>query len=257
MPRFVYLADVVSKMADYAPPAWCKLALYGALLTEKIPLYSAKGHFRAYLPPYSLMEEGSKFPSRIRMASSVDRIIDDYGLASHTRPNVEDITIWEDTWDGEAKRIAVGWMLFGDTIDWSDPFIDLEYFEVPRDFDSAFGYDDIHPEGDPDTALTYQLRFEALCVSLDDAETLAPMVRFEGQGFAVSGEMHTGLIGRPRGTGYHSADDPIVQKMLADHDADPTVSVRQLAAKYVGEAAGYGTDDSKIKRLERRYRAVS
>lgn len=256
MARFVYLEDVTSKMADYAPPAWCKLALHGALLTERVSLFAARGRIRAYIPPYHLREADSILPPMIRGERNPDYLIKRFDLQDHERPNTNDITIWDDEWDQEARQIALGWLMFTPEFDWSLPSINLDYFEIPRDFETFFAHDDIHPESEPDSALYYEACFDRLCLSLQDAEMLVPMARFEGEAFAQAEKIGRGILGRPGGSGYHAEDEPIVQKMLADHQADPSIKVRQLAKRYVSLAVGAGTPESILKRLERRFKAA-
>jgi hypothetical protein len=62
-------------------------------------------------------------------------------------------------------------------------------------------------------------------------------------------------IGRPPGAGsLESLDKPLVEKMHELKSATPSLSATQAAYKVVGEAAGGGTDESKVKRLTARYK---
>ena len=250
------LGDVASAMAKHAPPAWAKLALNGALLTERVALYAAKGTFRAYLPPYHLQSDDSPLPNLIRAGRDPIALIERYGLSDIDRPNLKDIDIWTDIWDGEAKRLALGWLLLHEPFDWSEPRLKHTFFEVPRDWEAMFAHDDIHPEGEPDDALYYEADFQKLCLEQGDAETLVPMANFESISFASVNDGTWQVMGRPPGTGYQSADAPLVKKMVSDLEANPNLSHREVAERYVDEAAGHATRDSKRKRLERRLRGA-
>ena len=181
-------------------------------------------------------------------------MVERYGLTDIEVPNHADIDVWKDDWAGEPREIAVGWVTFAERWDWDNPVIAYEAFEVPSDFYELFGYDGLHPEGEPDLSLYYEGTFSKLCVTIDDAEALSPMTNFGPISFGSETNAPTRKIGRPKRSGYESADEALVREMMAEWKKDKTLKPRNLAEKYVNQAVGHGTRDSKIKRLERRLR---
>lgn len=238
-------------MAEHAPPAWCKLAIHGAMQTERVSLYSAKGWFRAYVPAYHLVTN-SNLPKLLRRGTSPEELAERYQLDLAAIDDARDVEIWTEKWQDEPQRIAVGWVTFAEPWDWVSPTLSYEFFEVPSDYSGLFGYDDLHPEGEPDQALYYEAVFGGLCFSVDQAELIAPMCDLERVAFGSVSQTPTKRIGRPKGSGLESSDEPLVREMLAEKRSDPTLTARSLAEKYVGQAAGHGTTQSKMKRLERR-----
>lgn len=202
---------------------------------------------------YALDGESSPLPRRTRWTPwAQEDLIERYGLGDVEIPNTEEIDVWLEHWTDEPKQIALGWVLFAEPWDWARPRLEYEHFEIAEDHSLLFGYDDIHPEGEPDTLLRYDANFNGLCIRLEDAESIAPMLDLLPFAFEGRTNSPTRRIGRPRGSGYADADDEIVRKMVADKKLDPEASLRSLAEKYVDEAKGHGTRESKIKRLERR-----
>lgn len=252
MTRYVMVEELAKLMNQYAPPAWSKLAILGALHTGRVQLHAAKGKFRAFLPAYRFRGEDSPLPPRIRGEFNEADIIERYHLDLRERPNTEAIEVWTEEWDGEPWSIAMGWMFFSEPWDWVEPRIDYEQFEIPSDYEGLFGYDSLHPEGEPDLALNYDATFTGLCIDLADAEAIAPMIDLELVAFGSKTNPPVRKIGRPKRSGFESADEPLVLEMLAERRADPSLTARKLAEKYVSQAVGHGTTESKIKRLERR-----
>ena len=61
--------------------------------------------------------------------------------------------------------------------------------------------------------------------------------------------------GRPRGSGtYLTKDNPIIEGMRATISANPGMSASKAADKFVEDAAGDGTVESKKRRLMKRYK---
>jgi hypothetical protein len=172
--RYVLLKDMLVNMSDYAPPAWCKLALSGAIHTGKVSLYAGTGSIRAFLPPYHLREVGSTFPQRIRERESTEELITRFDLEGEPRPNSEEIEIWSDEWEEMPRRLAVGWIIFHEPWDWNEPELAYDAFEVPNDLEGLFAHDDIY-EDNADTSVYHEARFQQLALSVDDADSIAPM----------------------------------------------------------------------------------
>lgn len=252
MTRYVMIEGLAKLMGQYAPPAWTKLTLYGALYTERVRLCAATGRFRAYVPSYHFRGEDSVLPPRIGRGLDEADLIKRYGIKVAERPNTQAIEIWSEEWDGEPWNIALGWVMFSEPWDWDAPRIAYEAFEVPSDYEALFGYDGLHPEGEPDLDLSYDATFTGLCIEIADAELIAPMIDLEPISFGSKINPPVKKIGRPKGTGYESADEPLVREMLADKQSEPSLTARKLAEKYASRAVGHGTLDSKVKRLERR-----
>jgi len=255
MTQWVLIKDIAKEMSKHAPPGWCKLALHGAIHTFRVDLYSGRGHLRAYFPPYHLSSSGSSLPPLLKRQYSPEEAIERYGLQPDQMDHSKEITIWAEDWNEEPWRIAQGWDMFTVPWDWDAPSLTYESFELPYDFVELFGYDDLHAEGEPDGSMYYDGKFDDLCLTLDDAESIAPMCDFEPHIFGSKTNAPTRKIGRPKRSGFESADEPIVRQMLQDKKANPDLSGRNLAEKYVGQAVGHGTEESRIKRLERRLRA--
>lgn len=252
MTRYVMIEELAKLMSQCAPPAWAKLALYGAISTDRVRLKTAKGSFRAYVPPYRFAGEDSALPPRIRRVFNEGDLIERYGLKNVERPNTQAVEVWSEEWDGEPLNLAPGWSLFFGPWDWDEPRIAYDAFEVPLDYEELFGFDDLHPEGQPDLHLSYDATFTGLCLDLADAESIAPMIDLERVSFGSKTNPPAKKIGRPKRSGFESADEPLVREMLAERRADPSLTARKLAEKYVSQAVGHGTTESKIKRLERR-----
>lgn len=252
MTRYVMVEELAKLMGQYAPPAWAKLAIYGALHTGRVQLNAAKGTFRAYIPAYHFRDDNSVLPPLIRRGFEEAELIERYSLVVTERPNTQPIEVWSEQWDGEPWRIGLGWLIFSEPWDWDAPQLAYESFEVPSDYEALFGYDDLHPEGEPDLALYYDATLTGLCLDLGDAESIAPMIDLEPIAFGSKSNPPVRKIGRPKGSGYESADEPLVREMLAERRADPNLSAKKLAEKYGPRAVGHGTLDSKVKRLERR-----
>ncbi|MBA4088280.1 MAG: hypothetical protein C0491_10845 [Novosphingobium sp.] len=252
MPDFVSLKTLAKLMSPHAPPAWCKLAVMGAVHTSRVPLYAAKGTVRAYLPTAYIKPRGT-LPALLRREHSPDEVIERYGITEDQLQD-DEITFWSEIWNDAPARVGLGWFTFHPPWDWQDPTLVFEGFEIPYDYLELFGYDDLHPEGDPDTALYYDATFGDLCLTIEDAESIAPMCDFSEVAFGSKSISPTRKIGRPKGSGFESADEPLVRQMLQDKKKDSAQSGRTLAERYVDQAAGHGTRESKIKRLERRLR---
>ena len=64
--------------------------------------------------------------------------------------------------------------------------------------------------------------------------------------------------GRPKGSGsYKTKDEPLLLKMRERLKAEPGKAVTAVASELAPEAEGYGTPESKVKRLVKRYREWS
>ena len=253
MPRFVRLEDLVSAMAKHTPPGWAKHTLWGAILSEKINVYAAKGEIRAYIPASALEDPKPGLP-RLRKAALYQQVIETHGL---TADNVEEhsLIIWQDEWEGEARQLALGWSLFHGPLDWQCPSISFDYFDVPEDFEEMFGHDDIYEDGGPNPVILHDVKFEQLCVELSQAEHLVPMENLQDVSTGGAGQVQHRPFGRPAGTGYLVADEPLVRQMMDELSADSSLSLRELARRYADQAVGGGTFESRMKRLERRLRA--
>jgi hypothetical protein len=255
--RFVFVEVLARAMAQYAPPAWCKLAIQGALHTHRVDLYAATGSIRAYLPRYHLTDEEGRIgglPPRLRRrGTDQDELLERYHLKDVERPNREPVEIWDESWTSDPWRIAPGWFMFSEEWDWDSPSVRFEFFEIPEDYLELFGYDDIHAEGDPDLALYYDATFTGLCLEFPHAESIAPMVDLDTLAFGSKNVAPVRKIGRPKRSGFESADEPLVRKMIADAKREGR-SAREFIDNYVDSAAGHGTRESKKKRLERRLR---
>lgn len=253
MPKFVRLEDLVAAMAKHAPPGWAKHALWGAILSDKIDVFAAKGSIRAYIPASALEDPQPGLP-RLKRAALYRQIIDSHGL---TAADVEEhyLTVWRDEWAEEPKQFGIGWCLFHGPLDWQNPSIDLSYFEVPDDFEDMFGHDDIYEDGGPNPIILHDVRFEQLCVELSQAEHLVPMENLQTISTGGVVRPQARVFGRPPGTGYEEADEPLVRQMLAELLEDPSLTLRQLARRYADQAVGGGTFESRMKRLERRLRS--
>lgn len=253
MTKFVLIEVVAREMASYAPPAWCKLALYGAIYSERVRLYSARGNLRAYVPKYHLAPS-EHLPALAKQHHTFESLLDDYGLSKDQIDVSQDVTVWSEQWKDEPKLLALGWFYFREPFSWDNPVISLDYFDIPSDYRELFAYDDLHPEGEPDPALYYEGSFFDLCLTIEHAESILPMCDFEKLAFGSKNDSPIRKIGRPKGSGLESADEPLVREMLAERKQNSTLNARNLAEKYVDRASGHGTRDSKIKRLERRLR---
>lgn len=251
MNRFVFVKDVFAKMAKETYPAWAKLAINGAVLSEQVGLYSLKGDARAYVPTYAFRDEKEKL-LKLRRQQDFDRFIERYELKKSDEEKGY-VTAWYDEWDGEPKRIAIGWVLWHEPIDWAQPLIEHELIEI-EGLVEFFSYDDLFAEGEPETAPYYDAKFDALCFSLSDAETLVPMADFEPFAFDSANAPSERFVGRRAGTGFLAKDRPLVEQMRKDLNADSSLSFREVASRYADRAVGGGTRESKIKRLERRLR---
>ena len=251
--RFVPVEIVSQQMSAFAPPAWCKLTLLGAVYSGRFMLYAKEGRLRAYLPAYSFHGQESPLPPLRKWKPwTQENLIDAYGLKDVEVPNLEPIEIWLEEWRNEPRSIALGWSFFVEPWDWDEPRLQFEGFDIPEDYSTLFGYDDLHNEGDPDIYLTYDAAFDGLALALEDAESLAPMVNFQQHSYAAKPNSPTKRIGRPKGSGWFDADKEIVERMISEKTENPSLSTRSLAEKYADEAAGHGTRESKAKRLERR-----
>jgi hypothetical protein len=253
MPRFVRLEDLVSAMAKHTPPGWAKHTLWGAIVSEKISVFAAKGSILAYIPASALEDPKPGLP-RLKRAGLYRQIIESHGL---TADNVEEhsLIIWRDEWEGEPRQLALGWSLFHGPLDWPCPSIALDHFDVPEDFEEMFGHDDIYEDGGPNPLILHDVRFEQLCVELSQAEHLVPMENLHDVSIGGAGQLQLRAFGRPAGTGYLAADEPLVRQMMGELSEDPTLSLRELARRYADQAVGGGTFESRMKRLERRLRA--
>jgi hypothetical protein len=251
MNRFVLVKDVFAEMAKETLPAWAKLAINGAVLSEQVELYSFKGEAHAYVPEYAF-EDAAKGLIRLKRDQSIKRFIESYELkASDAQDGY--VTAWHDDWESEPKRIAVGWVLWHEHIDWAKPLMEHQFLEIDG-LVEIFSYDDIFTDGAPDTAPYYDAKFESLCFSLSDAERLLPMVDLEPFAFDSANAPAERIAGRRAGTGYADKDRWIVEQMREDLNADSSLSIREAASRYAERAVGGGTTESKIKRLERRMR---
>ena len=254
MTRYVRSKDVFNEMAKHTFPRWAKLALSGAVLTEQISLYAAKGHIRTYVSKYDFPNEKSSLPP-LKKESEILSFIARYELDATTAVD-NYVTAWSDEWSGEPKRLAVGWSLWHEPLDWGKPVLSHEFFQIEGSVE-AFAYDDIFYEGEPETAPYYDAKFEDLCFELSDAEALAPMANLEGFAFEAATDLTSRPIGRPPGTGFAASDRPLVEQIRADLEANPNASLREVASRYADQAIGGGTHESKIRRLERRLRRES
>jgi len=253
--RLVPIETLALAMANHAPPAWCKLTIIGAIHTSRVQLFARTGRVRAFLPSYAFNEDDSRtpLPPRLRWTPwTKSDLIERYGLDDVPVPNQEPVEVWLEEWKDQPRQIALGWAMFHEPWDWGQPKIAYEQFEVPYDYKLLFGYDDIHPEGDPDIYLNYDVALSGLSLKIEDAESLAPMI--DAQPLSYVGHSFSPMkrIGRPKRSGFEDADQEIVQLMIEEKRHNPEVSIRFLADKYADEAVGHGTRDSKVKRLERR-----
>ena len=108
--RYLAIELLLREMGKIAPPAWCKLALLGAVHTGKVSLYARSGKVRAFLPPYALHGDGSPLPPLLKWKPWTQKdLIERYGLGDVAIPNESDIEVWDDEWIDEPRRIALGW----------------------------------------------------------------------------------------------------------------------------------------------------
>lgn len=255
MTRFVFVEKLAASMAAYAPPAWCKLALLGAVQSGRLEVYAASAEVRAFIPPYHLKPHpNADLP--VRKGYGVEELVERYGIKLESINPEDEETVWEEAWRDEPQLIASGWVMFSPYWDWDAPRVDYERFEIPTDYTELFGYDYLHAEGEPDPLLYYDLSFRGICLSVEGAESIAPMCDLEAIAFGSKSNPPIRKIGRPKRSGFESADEPLVKEMAAMKRSDSSVSTRKLAERFAVEASGHGTLESKIKRLERRMRTL-